>query len=1307
MSKSKLINYNGRFCESDFENAFIAFLEQEGWTYLSGDKIVRENQKEVLIEKDLTDFLTSNNTDLEADEIQQIVDTVRLVGAETDFATLHKVYGWMVYGVNLTVKDGSTRNIALIDFSKLQKGKPSKNIFRVVNQFTVEYVNNGRIKNRRPDIILYVNGMPLCIIELKNPADENATIEDAWEQINLRYWRDIPHLLHYCPLACISDGVKTRLGTVRTPYEHFYAWRRVNDGDKVSTSPFDEMRTMVKGVYEPERFLEIFRDYIYFQDKEFDDKEKEIVCRYPQFFATRLLRESIVKSVKEKSGKGGTYFGATGCGKTYTMAFLARQLSMRCTSEIGSPTILMIVDRDDLQKQGSKLFTKSKEFLGLGEVSVVPTRKKLREELAARESGGFYICTIQKFCDREDDPIGLINERSNIICFSDEAHRTQLESAKRIKFSKPNDDGNELLDKANEQMKAVLSKPYAKVLREALPHATFVGFTGTPIAETYQTFGAEIDRYTMDQAVADGITVPIKYHPRITKVLFDKEKIRMVEEYYKGCAEEGSTLEDIEASKKAMSSLQVILGEPQRLERLAVDIHDHYIKACSGDPDRVQKAMIVCSKREIAYNLLTIFQEKYPEWFELRKTPEGVSCTDEELKELSEMPTMAMVASVGKNDPKEMYDYLGGVTNDKRSEKLDAAFKQEKSNFRIVIVVDMWITGFDVESLTYLYNDKPLQKHTLIQTISRVNRKYPRKDFGFVIDYIGIRDNMREAMKMYGGGGNTFAPTDDDVEQATTIFREYLSILKDLFKQMDLTPFLNPETDPVIRYTLLAKVAEYIFKSNELLNLASEDGKKVKRVSFKTYFLKVVKRMRIAYDICQPSGNLSDEESALAQCFMAIAGFVRKMSGIDAPDTETMNRKVAKMVEEALRYTKVESVLDIGEEEDIFSPEYFEKLSDVKMPASKLELLVKMLRKQITEYGRTNQAAAKRFMEMLEETIKQYHERRKYLSAEKAGETQEATSEEIIKKATEQALRILQEMQQDRESFRKLNLTFEEKAFYDILIMLRDKFNFEYGEDKEIDGTIINEKCRVLARKIKEIIDLKSSVADWLNNPQMRSQLKYAVKVCLVNNGYPPEYSPEAFRQVMEQVENFKENAIKSAKEVLANSKNMDKKSNTLARIIDAASVNQRFVTHLPYYSSIKAACHDLSEIGVPYEDVKWIDVSDELSHLDKSMFVVRAMGNSMQPKINDGDYCVFSRYTGGSREGEIVLVEGYNIKDYDSDNIACTIKKYHSEKRVTENAWEHTCIELIPLNNEYKPFKLSSEDAFQVLGVLKNVIHN
>jgi len=1107
---AKLQNYNGHYCESEYEYAFLSFLEDEGWHYLAGNSIPRDSKRVVLYMDDMEQFLSKTNPDLTAEEVRQIMDTVRLVGAESDFATLHKVYGWMVDGVQFTPQAGLPRMVNLIDFEN-----PENNLFRAVNQFTVEYTNNGQKENRRPDVVLFVNGMPLCVIELKNPADANATIFDAYEQITIRYWRDIPHLLHYCPLACISDGVKTRLGTVRTPYEHFYAWRRVNDGDKVSTLPFDELETMIKGVYAPTRFLEIFRDYIYFQDSEYDSDEREIVCRYPQFFAARLLKQSIIKSVVEKSGKGGTYFGATGCGKTYTMAFLARQLALRCTHvpEIGSPTIVMIVDRDELQKQGAKLFTKSKEFLNLGEVTVVPSRRALREELGARESGGFYICTIQKFCDREDDKIGLINSRSNIICFSDEAHRTQLEHAKRIQFSKDTD----------ENMRAMLSKPYAKVLKEAFPQATFVGFSGTPIAETYQTFGEEIDRYTMDQAVADGLTVPIKYHPRIAKVLLDQEKVQQIEAYYKKCAEDGATADDIEASKKAMSSMEIILGEPSRLERLVVDIHDHYVSSCEKDPDRIQKAMVVCSSRTIAYALLRIFQDKYPEWFVEKKAPEGVAVSEEELRELKPMPFMAMVASVGSNDQPDMYNYLGGVKNGKRSEELDAAFKQAKSNFHIAVVVDMWITGFDVPSLTYMYNDKPLKKHLLIQTISRVNRKYPGKDYGFIIDYIGIRDNMREAMKIYGGD-NSVAPTADDVEQATGVFREELMILKDLFAGYDLAPFLDPNGDPSLRYRLLAKAAEYVFISTQELQTESKGGKSVKKVSFKTYFLKTVKRMRAAYDICQPSGELGEEESALAQCFMAIAGFVRKMSGTSEVDADTMNRHVAKMVEEALRYNEVESVLENGEQEDIFSAEYFEKLSDVKMPASKLELLVKMLRKQISEYSKTNQMAAKKFQEMLEETIKQYHERRKHLTAEEAGEAQEHTSEEIIKNATEQALQILRDMNADRESFRKIGLTFEEKAFYDILMALRDEYNFEYGEDKVVDGITVNDKCKALAKKVKEIIDTKSSFADWLNNQIVRDQLKFDIKVCLIKNGYPPQYSPEVFRKVMEQVENFEEN---------------------------------------------------------------------------------------------------------------------------------------------------------------------------------------
>lgn len=1120
---------NIRYHESDYEVALLEYLENEGWQYLCGVDMPRASQRNVLYEDDLLQFLDKKYSNLlDKDDLRQIVDNIKMAGGDTDFATLHNIYNLVANGMQFTPSHGNAMMVSLIDYER-----PEENNFRVVNQLSVEYTDNGLTQTRRPDVLLYVNGIPLCIFELKNPADANATIYDAWEQIHIRYWRDIPALLHYCPLAVISDGVKTRLGTVRAPYEHFYAWRRVENENKVSTGAYDELQTMVKGVFRPQRFLEILRDYVYFQDSEYNRNEVEIVCRYPQFFAARKLRDSILDSVKngKKKGKGGTYFGATGCGKTYTMAFLARQLSMRCGAVLGSPTILMIVDREDLQKQGAQLFTRSKEFLGLGEVKTVSSRKELRTELSARKSGGFYICTIQKFCDRQDDVIGLINDRRNIICFSDEAHRTQLEGSRRIKFGDGSQHTQEsnlahiaFGDDADKNMTAMISKPYAKVLREALPNATYVGFTGTPIEETYQTFGVEIDRYTMDMAVADGITVPIKYHPRIAKVLLNTDKAKEIEQYYSQCADEGSTIDDIMRSKKAMSSLEVLLGEPERLDKLAVDIHDHYVASIMNDPQRAQKAMIACSNRKIAYKLLLRFKEHYPEWFEKKKIADGFTVSKQDLAEYIETPTIAMVASVGSNDEQDMYDYLGGTANDRRSDELSAAFKQPLSNFRVAIVVDMWITGFDVACLTYLYNDKPLQRHTLIQTISRVNRKYPGKDYGLIVDYIGIRDYMAEAMKEYSGD-NPIEPSKDDIDKATHIFRELLEILKQLFKGYDLLPFMDPDTDAATRYQLLARAAEHVFSSTEKFSTTNKDGKNTKKVSFKTYFLQVVKRMRKAYDLCQPSGELEEEESALAQCFMAIAGMVYKMSGTDAPDADAMNRHVARMVEEALRYNNVENIIDEnGQETNIFGPEFTEKLSEVKMPASRLELLIKILRRQITEYGKTNKLASKKFQEMLEATIEEYHNRRNFLAEKEAGEAQEETAENIIEKATKAALRIIKDMEADRNSFRKLGLTFEEKAFYDILMHLKDKYNFVYGEDKKIDDVVVNEKCQSLARKIREIIDTKSSFADWLNNQRVRDQLKQDIKICLVKNGYPPQYTPEAFREVMNQVENYKAN---------------------------------------------------------------------------------------------------------------------------------------------------------------------------------------
>jgi type I restriction enzyme R subunit len=1092
----------GKYFESDYEEALIDLLVQQGWEYKHGGSIARNNRETLLVD-DLTAYLQKRYTDLQSNDIDEIINRLRHVSGQTHFELLRNTYYLMRDGFRYTRNhDGKIFDIEFVDFEQQNKN----NFYRCVNQFEVGYGLKDDV--RRPDVLLFINGIPLCIFELKNPADFNATIADAYEQIHTRYKRDIPHLLRYCPLSCISDASinNTKLGTTYTPYNHYYAWKKINNEDESAKRGIDQVKTIVAGVYEPNRFLEIVRDYVYFPDKKYE-KEEEVVCRYPQFFATRMLRESVLKAHTENSRKGGTYFGATGCGKTYTMMFLARQLSLRC-SELGSPTIVMIVDRDDLQTQAGKLFLRSEDFLSLGAAKIIADREDLKRELSIRESGGFFICTIQKFCEE----IGELNTRKNIICFSDEAHRTQVRLNKQLKI-KDKQEKSEIIDV--EGIGAFITKPYAEHLRAAFPNATFVGFSGTPIDETIQVFGDVVDSYTMQQSVEDEITVELKYIPRIANVTLDSEKVKEIDAYYKQCIDEGATEDDVAASKKAMSAMEVILGDDERLDRLAKDIIEHYTNACENKSDVVQKAMIVCSKRKIAYKLLQKFRTQKPEWFEEKKSPDDSKLTAEELRELSPMPTIAMVATRGKDDPKDMYDYLGDKP---RSKKLDDAFKMENSNFRIVIVVDMWITGFDVPCLSFLYNDKPLQKQTLIQTISRVNRKYEGKEYGYIIDYIGIRNNMMEAMRKFGG--ETFGPSEDDVKQALEALIIELKILSDVFVDFDITPFTDSKTTPLERLECLSSAADFIITMTKQLNLSNEKDKP-KPVGAKTFFLAHVKRLKTAYDICQPSNVLTNNQLSLSQCFMAVASYIRKTSG-EKHDAESMNRAVEKMVAEALKCNSVVSILQTDVEENIFSPEFVVQLDNLKLPATKLELLIKMLRKSIKEYKDTNKIAAEKYEELLNKTLEEYHNRRTSLSSQEATSTQTEAVDSIIRNATQQALEILSKLGEDKDSFRKLGLTFEEKAFYDILMHLRDKYNFEYGVDKKVGGLIINDKCKLLAQKIKELIDLQSSFTDWLNNTNVRADLNQKIFFCLVGNGYPPQHNDEVFDQVMGQVENFK-----------------------------------------------------------------------------------------------------------------------------------------------------------------------------------------
>lgn len=1113
----------GKFYESEYEEALIDLLQDEGWQYTNGGNIHRQLREPLLIEdpnvNDLHVYLQHRYPDLTSSDVNEVVNYLRHVPGQTHFERLRNTFQLVRDSYRYTRHgDGVNFDIRFIDFESPDCKK--YNIFRAVNQFEVAYGMKDDV--RIPDVLLFVNGIPLCIFELKNPTKLDADIAQAYEQIHIRYMRDIPHLLRYCPLSCISDATdnNTRLGTTYTPYEHYYAWKKVNNEDPSAQKGIDQVRTIVKGVYEPSRFLEILRDYVYFPDEK-SGKEEEIVCRYPQFFATRMMLDSIRRAFEEQTSKGGTYFGATGCGKTYTMMFIARQLALRC-KELGSPTVIMIVDRDDLQTQAGKLFLRSQDFLQLGTVKVIADREELKTELSLRDSGGFFICTIQKFCET----IGELNTRRNIICFSDEAHRTQIRLSNKIKVVELKDieakmeqtsEGALAVRMIDEsKIGAFVTKPYAEQLRTAFPNATFVGFTGTPIAETIQVFGDIVDRYTMQQAVDDDITKDIKYIPRIAKVTLDSQKVKEIEDYYTKCAEEGATETDIAASKKAMSAMEQILGDEERLERLAADIIVHYTASCENKPGVVQKAMVVCSKREIGYALLQKFRKLQPDWFEERKAPEDYVVPEKEMKELVPMPTIAMVATRGKNDVKDMFDYLG---DKKRTKVLENAFKQEYSNFRIVIVVDMWITGFDVPCLTYLYNDKPLQKHTLVQTVSRVNRKYPGKDFGYIIDYIGIRNNMMEAMKKYGG--ETFGPSEDDVQQALGALLVELELIKQLFVEFDLNPFINKDSKPLDRLECLGKASEHILTLSKMYNVAKE-GKKPKKVDAKTFFLAHIKRLKTAYDICQPSNVLNHEQLSLSQCFMCVATYIRKASG-EKHDTESMNRVVQHMVAEALQCNSVVSILDTDVEESIFSPGFIEQLNGVKLPATRLEVLIKMLRRSIAQYKNTNKFAAEKFEDLLKKTLEEYHNRRAALSSVEATQTQKDTVDEIIRNATQQALDILGKLGEDKESFRKLGLTFEEKAFYDILMHMRDAHNFEYGTDRQVGSLIINDKCKVLAQKVKELIDTKSCFADWLSNTNVRAALNQELWFLLDENGYPPEWSEDVFNQVLDQVENYKE----------------------------------------------------------------------------------------------------------------------------------------------------------------------------------------
>lgn len=1042
-----------KFYESELEKAVVELLVQAGFGYSNGDDIKR-SEKDVLLQDDLQAYLKTHYTDLTPSEIQKIISQLELVPSEPLYTGSKLAFSIINEGIILPRDQANLPavHIRLIDFDCVENNR-----FRVVNQFKVIGEHE-----RIPDVILFINGIPVTIMELKSPINEDVNIYDAWKQIHIRYRRDIPKLLKYTFLSVISDGANNRLGSVFTPYDYYYTWNRVDDEKPAAQNGIGTLLSLIEGALTPKRLLELLRDFIYYPDK--SDNQTVVVARYPQFFAANKIFDNIKAHLRPMGdGKGGTYFGATGCGKTYTMLYLTRLLIQRDQDCFNNPTVIIITDREDLDSQAAKIFTNAKTFLGEEEVLSIESRQDLANKLKAKPSGGVYLTTIQKFAEYT----GLLSSRNNIICISDEAHRTQTGVEQKLQI---------------DEYGVKVKYGFAKYLRDAFPNATYVGFTGTPIDETLAVFGEVVDKYTMKQSSDDGITVRIAYEPRLARVLLSDEKAKEIQHYYESCAKAGSTEHEIEKSKKEMSQMRQILAHPERLHLLAADMVTHYEALCAENPAIVKKAMIVCADRQIAYQLLQNIVALRPDW-DIAKKCDDPSAFDKELDKLVKIEKIKLVATRNDNDPPELYQACG--TKEYRKE-LDRQFKDTQSNFKIAVVVDMWITGFDVPSLAVMYIDKPLQKHTLIQTISRVNRNFEGKEQGIVVDYIGIKNAMMEAIKLYGNDDET--PV-DDIKTSLAVLRNHIKLLDNIMHSFDASDFYQGPS--LARLHCLNLAAEYV---------------QVKKETTDRY-MGLSKRLKSAYEICVPTGELNDEETAKCQFFLAVRSIIYKQhtGGEGAPDTEIMNQHVAQMVQAAITSTGIENIIDAESRQELFDASFEEELSKIDLPISKFHALLNLLKKAIGEYGKTNKVKSIEFNERMKAVVERYNNR------DNLAFVNEVVSD-FINSLSDEILKLLKELDADKDSFAELGISLEEKAFYDILISIRDAHQFDYADDK----------CLILSQKIKVLVDDNTQFSDWALRDDIKNKLNMKLTLLLYQNGYPPQWNSEVFDKVLKQAENFK-----------------------------------------------------------------------------------------------------------------------------------------------------------------------------------------
>ena len=1064
--------------EDKIEAFAIEVLQSMGWEYVHGFAIApgaeqaeRENFEQIILVDRLRKSVSVLNPNIPHDAQEQAVQKVlRIYSPELlhNNETFHQL---LVEKVKIPYQqDGFERSyeVAIMDFEN-----PLNNEFLCVNQYTIVEKN----QNKRPDILLFVNGLPLVIIELKNAADENATMRKAFDQLQT-YKSTIPSLFTYNTICVISDGMECKAGSVSAGFSRFMTWKTA-DGKKEASRFIPQLEILLKGMLNPSTLLDLVRNFIVFEKSKKEDAKTGItqietvkkLAAYHQYYAVnKAVQSSIIASGVNGDKRGGVVWHTQGSGKSLSMVFYSGKLIT--APEMQNPTILVITDRNDLDDQLFDTFANSKQLL-----RQEPVQAKDREhlkELLKVASGGIVFATIQKFLPEDQKSVyEQLSERKNIVVIADEAHRTQYGFEASIKEVKD----KETKEKIGER----IAYGFAKYMRDALPNATYIGFTGTPIegtdVNTPQVFGQYVDVYDISQAVADGATVRIYYESRLAKVNLDEEGKRLIEEFDKEL-EEDEEITDQQKAKAKYTKLEAIVGNEERIKNLAKDIVTH-----SEQRQKVfdGKGMIVAMSRRIAADLYKEIIALRPEWH------------DDDLSK----GTIKVIMTSTSSDGPEMQRHN---TTKQQRKNLAERMKDPADPLRLVIVRDMWLTGFDAPCLHTLYIDKPMRGHNLMQAIARVNRVFKDKPGGLIVDYLGIATDLKKALSFYSDAGGKGEPT-LDLEKAIALMNEKFEVVQQFFNEEARTQKDIVAEEPEAYYAnsfkfnykrffkVEAKEKMSIILQSEEHILGLEDGK--------TRFIREVTLLSQAFALSIPHERAMEIKDDIA-FFQAVKARLVKFEGTGTGKSDIeIETAIKQIVDEALSSDKV---IDIFEAAGIDKPEIsgLEVLSDefllevkgMKHQNLALELLKKLLNDEIKTRSKTNLVKSKKLLEMLEGAIKRY-------------QNNLLTTAEII----QELINIAKEIKEADKEGERLGLTKDEVAFYNAL-EVNDSAVMVLGDDQ----------LKEIAREITDKVRANATI-DWTIRESARARLMVIVKRTLTKWGYPPDKQAKAIETVLKQAE--------------------------------------------------------------------------------------------------------------------------------------------------------------------------------------------